>query len=85
LDYVRIGFLAYEDDFGFGDKFAYFLSGGDTVQPREADIEQNQVGSQFFRTANGFWSVAGFADDLVAGPQLEGSARETTERFVIVN
>jgi hypothetical protein len=36
----------------------------DTVHPGKSDVQENEIGLQFFRFANRFQAVSGFRDDL---------------------
>jgi len=60
--------LSQEDDLGFGDKFANLSGGFDSVQTREADVQQDQIWSQLYCLLNRFQSVGHFADDLQIAP-----------------
>jgi hypothetical protein len=64
LHHVRRRFLSQEDDFRVRDKFADLSSCFDSVQTWEANVQHNQIRSQFYRLLNRFQSVRDFADDL---------------------
>lgn len=64
LHHVRRRFLSQEDDFRTRDKFADLSSCFDSVQAWEANVQHNQIRSQFYRLLNRFQSVRDFADDL---------------------
>jgi len=64
LHHVRRRFLSQEDDFSFRDKLADLSSCFDSVQTWEANVQHNQIRSQFYCFLNRFQSVRDFADDL---------------------
>ena len=49
--------LTQEKYLGFGGEFADSLGRFDSIQRWQPDIQENQVGLQFFRFANRFYSV----------------------------
>ena len=66
-----IGLLAQEKDFRVRSKLANFSSGGDAIQFRKADIQENQIRLQLFGFLNGFQSICRLPDDLKLSPFLQ--------------
>jgi len=67
-----------------GGELADASSDFDSVQGWEAQIEQNQVGVQFFSLLNAFEAVDCFADDLQFGFFPQCGTDESAKRNLIL-
>jgi hypothetical protein len=83
LDDVGGRFLAHKQKSCVGSKPAYPPGGFQSVQPWQADIQQNQVRLQRFRLLNGLQSVRSFAHDLELGFPSKLPGEKFPEGFIV--
>src|SRR5206468_1381926 len=60
-------------------------SGFDSIQTREADVQQNQIRLQFHAPLNRFQSVRDFADDLQIAHVCQRRQNELPKRYEILH
>src|SRR5215467_1168234 len=85
LDYIERRFVGNEEHSGIRDGRTDTADDLETIQRRQADVEQDHVRLSRFSLMDSVESIRGFADNQHVGALLEESTERLTEQLVIFN
>ena len=74
--------MAGEDDDGGGAEGLNFFGSGESVEAGHGDIEDGDIGLLFTNKADGFVSIGGFGDDLIASLGEHCAQHLANKKFV---